>query len=240
MFPGIFEKDGTMKMTESQYLTEKVAYESYASQYGVNMSDKRMAWLFRNDVTSSEFADRATSYQRLDRNKELYAAFRKELIDSGVKPGEVTRKGMFKFIMGEGNKAWYDLWQDAVTRNAAVQAGITFKKGKDAYTNLGQGVIERISNMGLSEEALASGFLSLEERLRTGLSLSEANLYGLTKKDVVRATFGGKGAGKARERYDRAVATAEAFEEERAVQNVGAAQGGGAATTGGAATRSYS
>ena len=41
----------------------------------------------------------------------------------------------------------------------------------------------------------------------------------LRRKDVVRAVFGGKGAGRAREKLERAVTTYEAFSEDRATPN---------------------
>ena len=221
-FPGIFEKNGTLKMSESSYILMEGQYTSLASQAGINMGQKRMAFLFRNDVTPEEFGDRAVAFQRLNRNKDLYGAFKRELVQAGVaKPGDVnTNKELFKFVMGEGNKAWYDLWQDAVTRNAAVTAGITFGKNQAKYTALRQGVIERISNMGLSEAEMAQKFMEVEGILSDVLPTTEAGLYGVNKKDAVKAAFGGKGSSKARDQIERAVTTADAFSDSRAAAAV--------------------
>jgi hypothetical protein len=229
-FAGIFNKDGSLKMTEAQYIAAKDQYTTYASRAGINMGPARMDWLFENNVTPEEFADRATAIGRLRRNKDLYQSFRKELVQAGIaKPNEVdTNKEMFKFVMGEGNQAWYDLWQDAVTRNAATQAGLTFAKGKQRlYTHLGQAVIERVSGMDLSEEALGAGFQQVEEVLRKVLPLSEAKLYGVSKKDAVQAAFGGKGRSKALGQIERATKTAEAFGDNQATQRLEEDQTGG-------------
>ena len=148
----------------------------------------------------------------------MYAAFGRELVGAGIaKPQDVNNpKEMFRFVMGEGNKEWYDLWQDAVTRNAAIQAGINFKKANEKYTTLSQGVIEHISSLGLSEAEMASKFGAVEEALRKVLPLQEADTYGVTKKGIVAASFGGKGASAARAKLERATGTAAAFDENRA------------------------
>ena len=217
-FPGIFEKDGTMKMNEAQYIATERQYTSLASRAGINLGPKRMAYLFRNDVTPEEFGDRAVALNRLKRNKELYTAFKRELVQGGIaKPADVnTQKEMFKFIMGAGDPKWYDLWQDTLTRNAAVQAGIVFGKNKSVYQTLGQKVIERISGMDLSEEQMAAQFIEASELLRTVLPTTEAGAFNVKKQDIVKATFGGKGAARARGKIQRAQEASEAFQEARA------------------------
>jgi hypothetical protein len=217
-FPGIFNEDGSLKMSEDQYLANKVQYEQYASRYGVNLSEGKIAWLFKNDVDPSEFADRAPAVTRLRENKDLYTAFKKELVDSGLaKPKDVEgNKEMFRFVMGAGNQAWYDLWQDAATRYTANEAGITFAKNRDAYTNLNQRIIERVSAKGLTEEAMSTGFQEVAEQLLTVLPLSQLQGYGLTKRDLVTAQFGGKGSARIRQLAERVIKQEEAFYENRA------------------------
>jgi len=140
------------------------------------------------------------------------------LVQGGIaKPADVnTQKEMFKFIMGAGDPKWYDLWQDTLTRNAAVQAGIVFGKNKSVYQTLGQKVIERISGMDLSEEQMAAQFIEASELLRTVLPTTEAGAFNVKKQDIVKATFGGKGAARARGKIQRAQEASEAFQEARA------------------------
>jgi hypothetical protein len=125
-------------------------------------------------------------------------------------------KEMFRFVMGAGNQAWYDLWQDAATRYTANEAGITFAKNRDAYTNLNQRIIERVSAKGLTEEAMSTGFQEVAEQLLTVLPLSQLQGYGLTKRDLVTAQFGGKGSARIRQLAERVIKQEEAFYENRA------------------------
>lgn len=233
-FPGIFGKDGIPKMTEAEYMTAEKAYATYASQAGINVNKKRLAYLFRNDVTPDEFADKALAYKRINTNKEMYQAFKRELVQAGVaKPSEVnTNKELFKFVMGEGNKQWADLWQDTVTRNAANQAGIAIARNKDRYTAIGQKALEHISSLGLSEAEMGQRFAELSQALGTVLPLQEAQLYGVKKKTLVAAAFGGKNSERARQKVERAVATDEAFYQDRAASSVYSDEQGGLITQG--------
>ncbi len=216
-FKGIMGKNGEPKMDENTYLNYELQFHAIASQNGIGLGPKREAFLFRNNQTPEEFADRATAYKRIQRNPDLYKAYARELVQGGLaKPGEVDKKGLFKAVMGEAPQAWYDLWQDTVTRNAAVNAGISFKKGAEGYTNLGHGVIERISRMDLSEEEMAAKFTEVSDTLENVLGTIEAGTYGVSKKSIVKGTFGGHGAASARRKLKRAIDTAAAFDEERA------------------------
>lgn len=233
-FPGISNADGTLKMSEADYIASEKMYSAYASSAGINMSGKRMAYLFRNDVTPQEFADRATAMHRLSTNKDLYSAFKRELVQGGVaKPGEVnSNKELFKFLMGEGNKAYADLWQDTITKYQANQAGITIAKNKESYTNIAQKAIEHISSLGLSEEEMGQRFSELSSALATVLPLQEADLYGIGKNTLTKAVFGGKGSERARGKVQRAVDTDEAFYDQRANPQAYSDQKGGVITQG--------
>lgn len=220
-FRGIMGNDGTPKMDELTYLDYEQQFQTIASSEGIGLGKKRLAFLFRNDQTPTEFADRAVAYKRIQRNPDLYKAYSRELIQGGLaKPGEVDKKGLFKAVMGEAPQAWYDLWQDTVTRNAAVTAGISFRKGAEDYTNLGHAVIERISRMDLSEEEMAAKFTQVADTLENVLPTIEASTYGVDKKSIVKGTFGGKGAASARRKLNRAIDTAAAFDEDRASSSV--------------------
>ena len=85
---------------------------------------------------------------------------------------------------------------------------------------------------------MASGFLQVEQQLREALPLTEAKLYGLKKRDVVKAVFGGRGSSRSRERLDRAIATHKAFDEEqRATQSTSVDADGNVVTPGGVSRR---
>jgi len=231
-FTGIFNKNGTLKMSEAQYLSNLKQYENLASKAGINIGPKMMDWLFLNNVSPSEFADRATSYTRLRRNEDLYRAFKQELIQSGEKPNALTRKNMLKFILGEGNQKWYDTWQDAVTRNAAQQAGVAIGK-RNALANLGQGAIERISGLGLSEAALSKGFTQIADDIANLLPDSQLFQVGLTKSDLVTLRFGGKNRQQIADKVQGILAQRNLAEEQKATPQLYQTQTGSKLNYGG-------
>lgn len=228
-FPGIMNADGTMKMSEAEYIQSEKLYDSYASSAGIAMGPKRMAYLFRNDVTPDEFKDRATAFSRLRDNKALYDSFKRELVQGGVaKPSDVnTNKELFKFVMGEGRKEWANTWQDAITRYEANQAGLVIAKNKEKYNAITQKAIEHISSLGLSEEEMAQRFVNLADMMQTVLPLQESALYGLRKNKLIKGEFGGKGAARARALTEFVQKTDAAYYEDRAATQVYSDQQGG-------------
>lgn len=212
-FTGIFKKDGTLKMSEAQYLSAQKQFENIASKAGVDLTPKMRDWLFVNNVSPSEFGDRATAYSRLKRNNDLYRAFEAELTRKGAK--DVNRKNMLKFILGVGNEKWYDTWNDAVTRNAAQMAGLAVGR-KNALDALPQGIIERISGMGLSQSALNQGFEALADDIATWLPESQARGAGLTASDFVTLRFGGKNRMQIKEKVDTLIASRNLDNEQKA------------------------
>lgn len=211
-FPGIYNADGTMKMSEAKYLANVNQYQSYASQAGVNLSEQQIGWMIRNDVLPSEYADRAPALGQLQRNPQLYQAFAKELVRNGVaRPGEITKKELAKFIMGQGNRQWTELWNDTVTRNSAINAGVTFSKNSDKYLAANPNLIERISNKGLTEGQLEEGWQSYARFMLDTYDLAKYQGVGLTRKDVATAAFGGKHSADIRRKIERVMGTDEAF-----------------------------
>jgi hypothetical protein len=210
-FQGIFKKDGTLRMTEDQYIQTMKDYASVASQAGVNMPHNLAVWAIKHDVTPSEYADRATAISSLNRNKDLFANFSKELAQTGLAgPKGVTKAELAKFVLGTGNKAWKDLWQDAVTRNSAVMAGLTFKKHADGYLDLHRNVIERISGRDMTAEQMDQAFQLASSLLLSDLPAAKIQGLGLKKHEVVAAAFGGHGSAEARAKLSRIETSAKA------------------------------
>lgn len=233
-FPGIFDNKGTLKMTESQYFSTEESYLNIAAQEGIDLSDRRVGWLFRRDVSPAEFQTKAEAFVALRDNKDLFRQFAQEIKIRGLSKGEVTKKELFNFIMGRGNAAWHDLWDTTVARNAAVEAGIKIAKGSGLYTGLSRATIMRLADKGFSAEALQQGFTTLADKMLDVLPMTEAKRYGLTKGDLVQATFGGKGSTKARQKLEFVEKTYEAFyEEQRASSQVTSSQEGGLQVIGG-------
>jgi len=221
-FPGIFDEDGSLKMSTDQYLSNVQQYQSIAVQAGLNLGSKRLAWLFQNDVSPSEYAVKAPAVARMRRDPQLYAAFGRELVQGGLaKRGEVSKGELLKFAAGLGNSAWYDLWQDTVTRNAAVDAGIAIRRSARAaeaggYATIGQGLLERISGKGLTEDQMAAGMQEVAQNLLEVLPLSKIQGYGLSKNQLATGTFGGPHQAAIRQRMEHILRTEEAFSAPRA------------------------
>jgi hypothetical protein len=228
-FPGIIGPDGKMTMSESQYLSNIQQYESLAAQYGVDLSESDQAWLFSNEISPDEFAVRAKAMKLIEKNPDLYKQFEKSLIAEGViaKGESVSDEELLRFVMGEGNSEWYDVWNLTRTRYVATQAGIRLAKGADAYLALNPHLIEKLADKGLSDEALASGFGEVAENLSNTLPLSKLQKYGLTKADLVQASFGGPKAQEVRDKIARIQQQDREFYESRANPQSFAAEGGG-------------
>lgn len=213
-------------MSEAQYLADERAYESIAALAGVNLPQSAVKSMFKDGITPEVFQMKAEAVGRLKRNKTLFQQFSKEAAQAfGKAP---SRTELLKFALGTGNQKWYDLWQDAVTRTAAVEAGVRVKRqaGKQGpYSSIGQGLIEKISGKGLSEEEMRAGFQDLADHLLTTMPLSRMQGYGLSKKDLVSAVFGGKNQGAVRQKMLRVAQQEEAFYVDRAAPELEAARG---------------
>jgi hypothetical protein len=240
-FPGILNKDGSMKMSEAQYLSNVSQYQSIAAQAGINLGKKQTTWLFQNDVSVAEYAVKAPAVARIKRDPQLFRAFGREVVQGGLaKPGETDLQGLLRFAAGMGNRAWYDLWQDTVTRNAAVNAGIAVKTHGQTYARLGQQLLEKISSKGLSEEQMTAGFQDLGEHLLTTLPQAKLQGYGLTREKLATAEFGGPGAAQIRQTVKRVAEQEQAFYEPRAGNALQTSERGGIQTAGRGTTASTS
>lgn len=192
-FPGIFNRDGTMKMSPSQYIGITKQYQSSAQQAGVPLSAKNLSALFRGDVSPSEAATKFQADQKLRDNKELFAAFNEQRRFEHQKPLGV--KDQLNFIIGEGNKQWYHDWNRANEVYVASQAGVAFAKAGSVMasqrTSLDASQINRISGMGESNGALQQHFKNLANTLSQVLPASQLQGFNLSKDDLVQAEFGG-------------------------------------------------
>src|SRR3990167_8297956 len=54
-FPGIFNADGTLKMSEQQYLAQVRQYEEIAGMYGLKLRPALLAELFEGDTSPNEY-----------------------------------------------------------------------------------------------------------------------------------------------------------------------------------------
>jgi hypothetical protein len=224
-FPGITAKDGTLKMSEAQYLQQQEQYQNIGAQAGINVGPQKAKWLFQNDVSPTEFSVRAEAMRRIRTNPELYRQFNRV-----VAGGKLSKKEIFQAALGMGNQKWYDVWQDTISRYQARQSGLSIVKGgrqSKQYTNVTKKLLEKVSDLGLSEAEMAQGFQTLTEHLMTTFGEAKIQSMGITKRQLEQASFGGPRAAKIRQRVRQVLETTAAQGEDRATVAVGESQSGG-------------
>lgn len=236
-FAGIFNDDGTMKMSEGQYMAQATQYNSTASQLGINFQKggRLSDWLFENNVDPQEFADRGQAVVRLRDNPALYDQFSKALQEQGISKKPPTKAELLKFVLGEGNKEWEQLWNLSAARYQATEAGLKIRQGHldSSYYAIGQKFIESVANKDLTEAELSQRFGALQTMASQVLTQHEAQLFGVGKKTIEKAAFGGKGSARAKDKMQAAMAQAEGATATSAHIQFGPGQGGGAALVGG-------
>lgn len=237
-YPGIFNSDGTLKMTPEAYQQQVQQYQSYAQQAGIAWNDNKAAYLFRNDVSPAEFAVRAQNEYTLESNKAYFSAYQEELKAKGLPPAD--KNSLFHLLNGTGDKRYQTLWNEATVRYSAEQAGLKFGNAQNAYTNLNEKLVARVAGKGLTLDAETQGFQTLAQNLLTALPMSEARTYGLTKGDLIQAAFGGKHQAAAIQKLKLVQDTNAAYDEARAAPQTFSDQSGGLSIVGGEGRKAQS
>lgn len=75
-FQGLWRDDGSVRMTEADYLRTEQQYRTLLSQYGMPTEAKNVAKFFQGDVDPNELKDRLDVYQRVkDSGQDVKDAF---------------------------------------------------------------------------------------------------------------------------------------------------------------------
>jgi hypothetical protein len=212
-FPGIFDASGQLKYSPAQYLQNAKMYQATAAQAGINLNDQTQAWLFRNDVTPQTFQARASADAQLRQNKDLFNAFGEELVRAGIEKTPPTKGQLTEFILGQGNAAWRQLWDSSAARYGAEQAGLGFGAAADRYQKVGNAAVQLAADQGLSPQDAQKAFQQVAQEMLQTMPFSKIQKAGLTHKDFVTATFGGKGSTEAQQKILRVNAAQKSFEE---------------------------
>lgn len=230
-------------MTESQYLSTEAQYHQIAAILGIHMGDTthppggrgdnpavqgRERFLFANNVSPEEFRAKAEAVVAIRDNPAMFAQFATEIRNAGLLPGAgFTKNGninpqhLVQFVMGLGDPAWHELWQNTLADTAAVNAGITIAQHTGLYTGLSRQSIHGLADQNLSPADMANKFNEVSDQMLATLPLSQARAYGISKSDIIEASFGGPNAAQARAKIARAQAEHQAFGSDRAAQSVG-------------------
>jgi len=217
-FRGIFDEDGTLKMSEQQYIATKRQFEDIASMYGLRFSDRLSGLLFEGDVSANEYRMKAAAIRTMRDNRVYLEQFNKVLLQRGIVDHRLTAQELQKFVIGEADPEWYRVWRETQARGAAVMAGLNFAKPgthpKNQDLRLPKGALKVLMAAGLTGTALNQAVDSIAENFLKTLPLSQVYSEGLNKKDIVTAIVGGKHSAAIQSKIERLLTTHAAFEEE--------------------------
>jgi hypothetical protein len=184
--------------------------------FGEPFDNGRFASLVKNHITPQEYMDRLRNIQWVENNQTYFQQYNAVLRERGLKPLDKP-DDVYNFAIGKLGKDYYDIWDEAATRGAAVSAGLYISDTGVGYTGNQKGAISRddltlspkdikyiqgqtgMNGPGVDPTQLAQNFQQLAQVARTALPLSRWAGWGVTKRDLENMEFGGPGA------YDTAV-----------------------------------
>lgn len=216
MFPGIFRKDGSLRMTPYEYRQLEDQYNSAARIYGIgNLSKDHIGKLIRGDVSIQEFTDRATAIQRVNEFRPAFEEFKQIANARGIKTkGIDTDKERIKFMLGQGPKQFYQLWDELTVGTAARTAGFDVSQG------LIKSIAKRVPGQA-DELQMQTRFADLAKQARTLMPLSQLGRYGLSSSDLVTLEFGGPNQAAIADKVDTIIKNRDAFASTKGARTVG-------------------
>jgi hypothetical protein len=228
LFPGIFEKNGALRMSPAAYSAQFKTYQAIASQYGRGLDRHEFGYALSKNVDRGMFADKLHAIQTVRDNP---ADFR-QLVETAKARGEAPKGGvsktdLYRFVMGEGPTAWNRLWEESWLRGAAANVGL--QTGRDMQ----RGVIKQImkqnpdlAHAALSQSgsnAVAANFSKLANDLKTIAPASRLFAdHGLHTSDLAQLEFGGPRQAEIALTAQRALASYKAAFQPQAGAELGA------------------
>jgi hypothetical protein len=227
-FPGLFRKDGSMKMTAADWLKMRDSYASTARMYGVKLDKQQFGRLMTGDVSEIELKDRLEAITQVRENYTMWQQFSQF---AGLPSFHNSPKAMSDFLLGLGPSKFYKAWEDAQVGFESWKAGI----------HLGKSEIDYISQMtpgwtqgdSFNAGEHAQKFAELANDLTTALPMSAIQGQGVTARDLLEMRFGGPNAAVTAAKVKRILATNTAMVNnkrgmvETAQADKGDAYGGG-------------
>jgi hypothetical protein len=213
-FPGLIKKDGTLRMSEAQYIAGFQAAKDYAAQVGRNFSKGAYGMALKTGNSPSEIKTKLEALDSLKTNGALLNEFSDYLVARGVTKKPLNKQEMLAFVMKQGPKAWEQEWEIA-NQSAAIE------KVTDGSLMVGKPKLGNdVSYKDL--DALRKGLLPGEEPDYQGLAnvmeaLPASKLYklGLNKKDALTLAYKGEGYQAIGKRAQLALGTAQAAATEQ-------------------------
>lgn len=214
-FPGLRRRDGSLRMSEAQYLAGYNSAKDFAATTGRALSKGAYGFAVKNGNSPNEIRAKIQAVDTMKQNSEVLNEFGQYLVATGAAKAPPKREDLLKFVMKQGPAAWETAWQTAFTASQ-------IEKYAGLDTQVGRG--EDISYKGL-EKLLKSAppgtdptKIDWSETARiAAATLPASRLYGLgiTKKDLLKLQLGSPEAVAIEARVKLAQATAEAAGSEQ-------------------------
>jgi hypothetical protein len=203
-FPGIFRKNGSLRMPPSEYNELRDAYSSKAREYGVKVNKEQFGRLVTADVSVDELEDRLSAIQQVRENPQMWSEFAKW---ANLPEHHQNPQAMANFLLGKAPGEFYKDWEKAQIGFESYQAGIggDLSKSDIKYIakNTGEGWQADRATLQTSMQALAKD-------LMTTMPLSQLQKNGITKRDLIQLEFGGPNQEVIFQKARRIMATAVA------------------------------
>lgn len=238
-FPGIFNKSGTLRMTPSQYISDRSTIARYATAAGVPINNKQLDQLMVNRVDPTIAQQRFQVEASYIQNKGTFDAFNAELKANGHKP--MGKAQITKFIMGQGAPAFYTLYQNWQTRLSAQAAGFTIarpetnKKGKVVgwKSTMSDLELSRKQELAIAQSAgkpgsAAPDLTKAAQMFRELLPESRIAAAGISKDDIIQYLYGGPNQARIQQTIDQFGKNVSAEQQDNSVsiQTTGVGQRG--------------
>lgn len=109
-FPGIFRKDGSLKMSPGEYRTLGDEYKKIAKQYGITVDHERIGALVAGDKSPDEFKGLAVLFKAAKKSNDLgYRDKVNAVLTATGKPTIDNMQDWFGYLAGRSANYIYDL-----------------------------------------------------------------------------------------------------------------------------------
>jgi hypothetical protein len=133
MFPGIFNKDGSLKMSPSQYLQMSYGmngYQDIGKQFGIKVGPRKIGKLVAGNVSPDEWAFKAMVLQQARQTEQYREEFNGVLEASGGQP--LSKSDWFNFIAKKSHARVQNLYEAVALRmgDLDISAGEALEAAK--------------------------------------------------------------------------------------------------------------
>lgn len=218
VFPGIMRRDGTLRMSEAQYIAGYQSAKDFAASTGRPLSKGMYGYALKKGNSPSEMRDKIQAVDLYKENKEVYDEFNQYEVALGRIKKPMDRNEMMKFIMKQGPKEFEQDWQTAYTASQIEKyAGLGVDIGKGDKNDIGYQGLQKLLKQAPPGTDPTKIDWSDTARLAAA-SQPASRLYGLgiTDKDYLKVALGTPDAVKIESRIKLAQATAEGAAQDRA------------------------